>query len=77
MTVRKEKYILPCSKEHQTKVFVININSLENAESTESFFVDRNVKNMESDEFYNHVPEKCKTSIITPILILLMHPLMA
>ena len=38
--------------------FVINIDSVENAESNESFFVYRNWKNMESEEFYNHVSEK-------------------
>ena len=38
--------------------FVINIDSVENAESDESLFVYRNWKNMESEEFYNQVSEK-------------------
>ena len=38
--------------------FVINIDSVENAESNETFFAYRNRKNMESDEFCIHVLER-------------------
>ena len=42
----------------QFSSIVINIESVENAEIVELFSVCKNLRGMESDEFYNHVSEK-------------------